>query len=339
MEGWAFTKQVADVGRGLDSVPSQSRCDSSTAPRRQAVWLSPFDTACWPVPLSAHASRPRLRPWAWQESQRGQLPCASRFQPGSAQQKGLGSRPLWPKEVFTESAESRPACAPPQRAVRTSSTPPPRLPDPRCSARTPGCTAPSSPQFPVAGAQLALGAGVPRVWYCLVICSRSGNNLKLNPQLFGSLLWNHCKFINNSCGHTWPGSQPQPHSQNGRRGVAVDLRFSVPSLREKKEMLPPSLRGHRRLAASKWVALPVPRRGEGNRLKRMFKSVTSTATHWVLRHLFYEPSACSGACCQYLMGGNLLFFLLTSCNFSSFSPIQTLLHGQSCVASLLGDTF
>lgn len=32
------------------------------------------------------------------------------------------------------------------------------------------------------------GAGVPRVWYCLVICSRSGNNLKLNPQLFGSLL-------------------------------------------------------------------------------------------------------------------------------------------------------
>lgn len=35
------------------------------------------------------------------------------------------------------------------------------------------------------------------------------------------------------------------------------------------------------------------------------------------------------AICQYLMGGNLLF-PLTSCSFSSSSPIQTPLHGQSC---------
>lgn len=66
------------------------------------------------------------------------------------------------------------AFAPPQHVIQTSCT----------ACAPPGCTSPS-PQFPVAGGQLGLGV---RVWCCSAICSRSGNNLKLNPQLFGSLL-------------------------------------------------------------------------------------------------------------------------------------------------------
>ena len=158
IEGWALPEQVADAERGLDSVPSQFRGDSRTAPRRQAVWLSPFGTACLPVSHSAHASGPQaasLSPTgvtAWPPCTRLQVLARER------RQKGLGSRPLCPKEVFTEPAESRPACTSPQRTVRASSAPPPHLSRPQLhSTCCPGRNAPSSPQCPVAGRQLALG--------------------------------------------------------------------------------------------------------------------------------------------------------------------------------------
>lgn len=151
--------------------------------------------------------------------------------------------------------------APPLHFVSASpphAAPTPAIPDPSCTAcATLGCAAPSSPQFPVARGQLGLWR--VRVWCCSAICGRSGNNLKLNPQLFGSLLWNHCKFINNSCGHTWPGSQPQPHPPNCRREAAVDLQFSVTFLRGEKlheEKSPPSLHGHRKLAVGEWATSP-----------------------------------------------------------------------------------
>lgn len=143
IEGWALPEQVADAERGLDSVPSQFRGDSRTAPRRQVVWLSPFGTACLPVSHSAHASGPQAaslsptRVTAWPPCTRLQVLAREH------RQKGLGSRPLCPKEVFTEPAESRPACAPPQRTVRASSAPPPHLSRPQlhstCCPR-PQCT-------------------------------------------------------------------------------------------------------------------------------------------------------------------------------------------------------
>lgn len=49
----------------------------------------------------------------------------------------------------------------------------------------PAAMHPPPPNFLLQGDSWRWGV---RVWCCLAICSRSGNNLKLNPQLFGSLL-------------------------------------------------------------------------------------------------------------------------------------------------------
>lgn len=185
------------------------------------------------------------------------LHAASRSLRGSPRLKGvwvpgLGDLRRWLQKAGLCSSPALCFRLPPHAA------PTPAIPDPSCTAcATLGCAAPSSPQFPVAGGQLGLWR--VRVWCCSAICGRSGNNLKLNPQLFGSLLWNHCKFINNSCGHTWPGSQPQPHPPNCRREAAVDLQFSVTFLRGEKlheEKSPPSLHGHRKLAVGEWATSP-----------------------------------------------------------------------------------
>ena len=70
--------------------------------------------------------------------------------------------------------------------------------------------------------------------------------------------------------------------ERGKRGAAVDLQFSVPSLRgkkvKKKSHHSPFVVTGGWQQASGWPAL-VPRHVEGNRLKRMFKSFTRTATH------------------------------------------------------------
>lgn len=184
-EGWALTQQVADVGRGLDSVPSQSRCDSSTAPRRQAAWLSPLDTACRPGPRSARApaqaaSLSLTGVTAWPPSLRLQVPAREHSTERFGFQASMTQGGLHRTSRAPSSLRSSPARCPDLLHAPS----PPSRPQMH-STRTPAAVHPPPPNFLLQGDSWRWGV---RVWCCLVICSRSGNNLKLNPQLFGSLL-------------------------------------------------------------------------------------------------------------------------------------------------------
>lgn len=185
MEGWAFTKQVADVGRGLDRSPVSPgvtrarhqggrQCGSVHSTRHVGlccVQHTPAGPGCVPEPDRSHSV------------------ASFRAPPGSSQ--GVLDRRVWVPGLCDprRSSQNQPRAVQPALLPSALSGPPPR---PLPTFQTPDAQHPRPLQCtllpPISCCRGTAGAGGARVWCCLVICSRSGNNLKLNPQLFGSLL-------------------------------------------------------------------------------------------------------------------------------------------------------